>query len=87
MIQKIFDYWSVWHLLLASYAYLITHFKLGWSEHVSFLSVIALAIVYEAVEWLWNRNAYASDKAMLLNCAKDVGMALLAAFVTMVLTK
>ena len=87
MIQKIFDYWSVWHLLLASYAYLIAHFKLGWTEQVSFLAVLALAILWEAGEWLWNRKAYASDKAMLKNNIIDIGMAVIAAFVTVVLTK
>ena len=73
--------------MLASYAYLIAHFKLGWSEQVSFLAVLALAIVYEGVEWLWNRKAYASDKAMLKNNIIDIGMAVIAAFVTVVLTK
>ena len=87
MIQKIFDYWSMWHLLLATYAYLIAHFKLGWSEQISFLAVLALAILWEAGEWIWNQDAYATKKAMLKNNIIDIGMALLALFITVVLTK
>ena len=87
MIQKIIDYWSMWHLLLATYAFLIAYFRIKLNKQVSFLAVLGLAIVYEASEWIWNTGAYASSKAMLLNCAVDVGMALLALFVTVLILK
>lgn len=87
MIKQIFDYWSVWHLLLATYAYLIAHFRFEFSKHESYIAVLALAIVWEALEWTWNRDAYATKKAMLKNNIIDIGMALVAITVTAVLIK
>ncbi len=82
MIQKLFDYWSMWHLLLTTYAYLIGYFILGFSKGWTFAAVFILAFIYEASEWIWNRRSYPSKKAMLLNNLKDLGMSLLALTVT-----
>ena len=85
MIKKIFDYWSMWHLLLATYAFLIIHFQLGWDKQTSFIAVLALAIVYEASEWIWNRDAYEDNKSMLKNNLIDIGMTVLALFITLII--
>ena len=86
IIKKIFNYWGVWHMLLACYAFVIVYAI--WADlQIAFLAVLALAIVYEASEWLWNRGAYSSNKVMLLDNIKDVGYALLAIFIMAIIFK
>ena len=77
MIQKLIDYWSVWHLLLATWLFLILH-RFLHDLQAAFACTMAIALAWELQELIWNRKAYANMKAQLKNSLIDIGMALIA---------
>jgi hypothetical protein len=87
IIKKIFGYWEVWHMVLATWLYLIFFFHI-WDGHkqLSFLCVLAVALLWEIVEFFWEQSkgfeSYNGNrKAFFVNSFKDLLAALVSCVV------
>lgn len=87
ILKNIFGYWEVWHIVLATWLYII-FFQFVYNGHkqLSFLSVIGVAIVWEVIEYFWeqhkNFESYNGDKkAFFVNSMKDMLAALVGSLV------
>ena len=87
MIKKVFGYWEVWHLVLATWLYIIV-FMYVWDGHkqLSLLSVMGVAILWEIGEFFWEQSkgfeSYSGNrKAFFINSFKDLLAALVSCLV------
>lgn len=82
LLKKIFGYWEVWHIVSATWLYII-FFQFVYDGHkqLSFLSVIGVAIIWEVIEYFWeqhkNFESYGGNKKVFfVNSMKDLLAAL-----------
>ena len=87
LLKKLFGYWEVWHIVLATWLYLI-FFLYVYNGHkqLTLLSVMGVAILWEVGEYFWEQNkgfeSYNGDrKAFFINSFKDLLGALLSCLV------
>ena len=86
-LKSIFGYWEMWHMVLATWLYLI-FFQFAYNGHkqLSFLTVMGIAVLWEVAEYLWESakdfKSYKGDKkAFFVNSMKDLGAALVSCLV------
>ena len=88
ILKKIFGYWEVWHIVLATWLYLF-FFLYVYDGHkqLTLLTVMGIAIVWEyLIEFLWEtykkfESYNGNRKAFFLNSLKDLLAALVSCLV------
>jgi len=87
LIRKLFGYWEVWHMVLATWLYIFL-FNYVWNENkqLSLISVMGVAIIWEILEYFREQvkgfESYNGNrKAFFLNSIKDLLAALVSCLV------
>ena len=87
ILKKIFGYWEVWHMVLATWLYIIFfQFVFNGHKQLSFLAVLGVALLWEIVEYFYEHNknfeSYGGErKAFFVNSMKDMLAALVSCLV------
>jgi len=82
------DIWTGFHLSLASWGFILCWrlFKRFYNVlKLSFAVVIAVALCWEALEFVWDAGAYASVQRHLINSFFDLVTAVIACGITAIL--
>jgi hypothetical protein len=94
ILRSLFGYWEVWHVVLATWLFMWIYFarfpmNYLWKligripfKQLTFLIVIAIAILWEILEAQWNLKSYPNFRAFLLNSYKDLLAALVGSVVS-----
>ncbi len=98
ILRSLFGYWEVWHIVLATWLFMAIYFarfpfNYYWKlinrrpfKQLTFLTVLAIAVIWEVLESQWNTQSYPNVKAFVLNSYKDLLAAVVGSLAGLALT-